>query len=80
MGIDSDFVIIYRPWITVAYFGLLEHLIRKHLNRNAEHLNTFPQNYHPPCNKNYYTWGRLSLACFFIYLNFQGCTFQEFSA
>jgi len=55
MGIDSDFVIIYRPWITVAYFGLLEHLIRKHLNRNAEHLNTFPQNYHPPCNKNYYT-------------------------
>jgi hypothetical protein len=27
----------------VAYSDLLEHLMRKHLNRSVEYLNTFPQ-------------------------------------
>jgi hypothetical protein len=32
-----------RIFTTIAYFGLLEHQMRKHLNSKTEHLNSYPQ-------------------------------------
>ena len=45
-----------------AYFGILEHLKRKHLNTMPESAGVFPRKEKPPCIKNYHAWGGPSLA------------------
>ena len=51
--------------ITTAYSDLLEHQMRKHLNRSVEHLNTYPQVQEIPMHQNSPCMGKAVFSVFF---------------